>query len=159
CIHVLQPVPDEQEEEAMKSNSTQSPSLPVPDAEAYAHQQAVERRVGQQIQASESGFLPFEQRMDAALYDPGLGDYAAGNTKFGSTLPTGDFTTAPELTPLFAQTLARQVAQVLQASDSHTVLEFGAGSGSMAAAMIPALRELGLQPVYQILEVSGDLQQ
>src|SRR5690606_6946536 len=61
--------------------------------------------------------------------------------------------------PLFAQTLARQTAQVLKASDSRTVLEFGAGSGAMAAAMIPALRELGLQPVYQILEVSGDLRQ
>ncbi|MCC2595749.1 SAM-dependent methyltransferase [Pusillimonas sp. MFBS29] len=97
--------------------------------------------------------------MDMALYAPGLGYYAAGSTKFGATLPTGDFTTAPELTPLFAQTLARQVRQILLASDSCTVLEFGAGSGAMAAAMIPALRELGLDPVYQILEVSGDLQQ
>lgn len=143
----------------MRAASTQPTGLPTPDAEASAHQQAVERHLGQQIQACESGFLPFEQWMDQALYAPGLGYYAAGNTKFGSTLPTGDFTTAPELTPLFAQTLARQVAQVLQSSASCTVLEFGAGSGAMAAAMIPALLELGLQPVYQILEVSGDLQQ
>ncbi|NYT60458.1 SAM-dependent methyltransferase [Alcaligenaceae bacterium] len=143
----------------MKPASSIPTGLPTPDAEAQAHQQAVEHYLTQQIQTSASAFLPFEQWMDLALYAPGLGYYAAGSTKFGSALPTGDFTTAPELTPLFAQTLARQVAQVLQASDTCTVLEFGAGSGAMAAAMIPALRELGLQPVYQILEVSGDLQQ
>src|SRR3546814_7192584 len=108
CIHVPQPVLDEQEEKAMRPVNNQPTGLPAPDAEASAHQQAVERHLGQQIQACESGFLPFEQWMDQALYAPGLGYYAAGNTKFGSTLPTGDFTTAPELTPLFAQPLARQ---------------------------------------------------
>ena len=143
----------------MIPTQTQIPNLPEPDADAQAHLQAVEHHLGQLIQACPDGFLPFEQWMSQALYAPGLGYYAAGNTKFGSTTPTGDFTTAPELTPLFAQTLARQAAQILQASDSHTVLEFGAGSGAMAAALIPALRALGLEPVYQILEVSGDLQQ
>src|SRR5690606_1216882 len=144
-------------EKTMKAANMLPAGLPLPDADARAHQQAVEHYLGQRIAAADGGFLPFEQWMDLALYAPGLGYYAAGNTKFGSTLPTGDFTTAPELTPLFARTLANQVAQVLQASQSRTVLEFGAGSGAMAQAMIPALQEQGLQPVYQILEVSADL--
>ena len=48
--------------------------------------------------------------MELALYTPGLGYYAGGATKLGGA---GDFVTAPELSSLFSQTLARQVAQVL----------------------------------------------
>src|SRR5690606_33055364 len=77
----------------------------------------------------------------------------------GAELPTGDFTTAPEMSPLFGQTIARQAAQVLKASQSVTVLEFGAGSGALAADVIPALGQLGIEPQYQILAVSADLQQ
>lgn len=131
--------------------------LPPLDAASAQHTQAVARYLAQQIAACPSGFMPFEQWMHLALYAPGLGYYAAGNTKFGAELPTGDFTTAPEMTPLFGQTLARQIAQVLTASGSVQVLEFGAGSGALAAALIPALRLLGIEPTYQILEVSADL--
>lgn len=131
--------------------------LPPLDAASAQHAQATASYLAQQIAACPSGFMPFEQWMHLALYAPGLGYYAAGNTKFGADLPTGDFTTAPEMTPLFGQTLARQVAQVLTASGSAQVLEFGAGSGALAAALIPALRQLGIAPVYQILEVSADL--
>src|SRR5690606_30065293 len=88
---------------------------------------------------------------------PGLGYYAAGNTKFGSRTPSGDFTTAPEMTPVFGRVLARQIAQVLEATKTNTVLEFGAGTGALAAAVIPALKELGIEPQYQILELSADL--
>lgn len=95
--------------------------------------------------------------MAEALYAPGLGYYAAGNTKFGAELPTGDFTTAPEMTPVFGQVLARQVAQILQSTGTNTVLEFGAGTGALASALIPALRELGIEPRYLILELSADL--
>src|SRR5690606_29214579 len=83
--------------------------------------------------------------------------YAAGSVKFGGGLPSGDFTTAPELSPVFGQTLARQVAQVLRATKTNRVLEFGAGSGALAAAIIPALRDLGIEPEYSILDVSADL--
>ncbi|MGP1613821.1 MAG: class I SAM-dependent methyltransferase, partial [Pollutimonas bauzanensis] len=137
---------------------TLAPSgLPGLDRDSAAHKQAMESFLVRQIAGMEQGFMPFEQWMNLALYAPGLGYYAAGNTKFGAALPTGDFTTAPEMTPLFGQTLARQVAQVLEASNDTHVLEFGAGSGALAEAMIPALRGLGIEPVYQILEVSADL--
>lgn len=128
----------------------------MPDSDALAHTREVDRHLAQAI-ADADGFLPFEQWMALALYAPGLGYYAAGSVKFGGDQPTGDFTTAPELSPLFGQTLARQIAQVLQATNSTQVLEFGAGSGALAAAIIPALRQLGITPQYRILEVSADL--
>lgn len=143
---------------AMQDSTTIIPTgLPALDATTAEHSLTVARYLAGQIKACEAGFMPFEQWMHLALYAPGLGYYAAGSTKFGQNLPTGDFTTAPELTPLFGQTLARQVAQVLRESDSIRVLEFGAGSGALAAAIIPALRELGIEPEYRILEVSADL--
>ena len=105
----------------------------------------------------EGGFLPFEQWMHYALYAPHLGYYTGGSTKFGSNQPTGDFTTAPELSPLFARTLSRQVMEVLEGSQSLSILEFGAGSGALAEALITELRKQGIEPQYSILEVSPDL--
>ncbi len=142
----------------MTPAATVPTGLPQPDADALAHAQAVADYLAQRIAETDRGFLPFDQWMQEALYAPGLGYYAAGSVKFGSALPTGDFTTAPEISPLFAQTLARQVAQVLHASGSNQVLEFGAGSGALATALIPALREFDIKPQYRILDVSADLQ-
>lgn len=136
--------------------------LPGLDPASIPHLKQMEEHLVAQIHAQHDNYLPFDQWMDLALYAPGMGYYAAGNTKFGGTtdgkpLPMGDFTTAPELTPLFGQTLARQVAQILHGADATHVLEFGAGSGALAAALIPALKALGITPKYQILEVSADL--
>lgn len=147
------------------SPSTQTPtpqpsmssSLPEPDLIAAQHSAALRQHLEAQIKAAPSAFLPFDQWMQSALYAPGLGYYAAGTEKFGSNLPVGDFTTAPELTPFFGQTLARQIAQVLQQTNTAHVLEFGAGSGALAASIIPALQQLGIQPTYTIIEVSADL--
>ncbi|TAM06479.1 MAG: hypothetical protein EPN67_05155, partial [Pusillimonas sp.] len=172
----------------MSFHTTIPTGLPALDPESAAHTQAVERYLVEQIEHAPWGFMLFEQWMNLALYAPGLGYYAAGNTKFGGqpvnpgttaaaappqsanaaaadpgTSPgvrqtsVGDFTTAPELTPIFGQVLARQVAQILKACGSTNVLEFGAGSGALAASLIPALRELGIEPTYQIMEVSADL--
>lgn len=98
--------------------------------------------------------------MGEALYAPGLGYYAAGNIKLdslSSTTPAGDFVTAPELGPLFAQTLASQVAAILQGSHSSQVLEFGAGTGALASGILDALDALGVRARYEIMEVSADL--
>ncbi|WP_066457399.1 class I SAM-dependent methyltransferase [Castellaniella caeni] len=127
--------------------------LPEPDADALAHSARVQAMLIERIRQA-GGWLPFDAWMQAALYAPGLGYYSAGSVKFQRE---GDFTTAPEISPLFGQALAPQVAQILQASGSTTVLEFGAGSGALAAALIPALQGLGIQAHYQILELSADL--
>lgn len=142
----------------MIPSADRATGLPLLDKASAAHEADVIRHLRDVIEHSPQGFITLETWMDHALYAPGLGYYAAGNTKFGSDLPTGDFTTAPELTPVFGATLARQIAQVLEQSGSTQVLEFGAGSGALAAAVIPALLQLGIEVHYQILEVSADLQ-
>lgn len=111
--------------------------------------------------AGHGGWLPFDRFMAIALYEPGLGYYANALAKFGH-LPQGgsDFVTAPELTPLFGQALARQVAQALAASGTDEVWEFGAGTGALALQVIEALAELG-QPLrrYTIVDLSGSLRE
>jgi SAM-dependent MidA family methyltransferase len=131
-------------------------SLPEPSADAQAASYALVQRIAAEIRASGSdGWLSFARYMGLALYTPGLGYYAGGSRKFGAE---GDFLTAPELTPLFGQALARQVAQVMKAS-AAVVLEAGAGSGKLAADLLLALDALGCAPEhYQILELSGELQ-
>ena len=57
------------------------------------------------------GWLPFDTFMELALYAPGLGYYSAGAVKLGAG---GDFVTAPEVSKLFGQCLAREGASALQ---------------------------------------------
>lgn len=132
---------------------------PLPPA-AQAHSEAVAAHLRAAIGAA-SGWLPFDHWMAEALYAPGLGYYAAGNVKLAeadASAPAGDFVTAPQLTPLFARTLARQVAQVLRQTDTQAVLEFGAGTGALAEGVLRELDALGLWDTqYLILEVSADL--
>src|SRR5215470_1411315 len=86
-------------------------ALPEPSPEARAHSELVSRRIREEIEAS-AGWLAFSRYMELALYAPGLGYYSAGARKLG---PEGDFVTAPEISPLFGRTLARQVHQILRA--------------------------------------------
>ena len=121
------------------------------------------------------GWLGFDRFMELALYTPGLGYYANGATQFG-TLPHGskgskgsagnvhgagsDFVTAPEMTPLFGYCLAQQVAQALQATGTHEVWEFGAGTGALALQIIQALQAMGLPLArYTIVDLSESLKQ
>jgi SAM-dependent MidA family methyltransferase len=108
--------------------------------------------------AQAGGWISFERFMAMALYEPGLGYYAHGSRKFGH-LPTSgsDFVTAPELSPLFGRTLARQVGQVLEATGTDTVWEFGAGSGALAEQLLSALGERVKR--YGIVDVSGALRE
>ena len=104
--------------------------------------------------ADNGGWLPFDTFMELALYAPGLGYYSAGAVKLGAG---GDFVTAPEVSALFGQCLARQCAQIL-AETGGGILEFGAGTGAMAASLLEELAQLGALPErYAILELSADL--
>lgn len=142
-----------------------SPSLPTLDADSAQHCARMSAHLKRAIEAA-GGWLPFDQWMSQALYAPGLGYYAAGAVKLassgatdarGTPIAEGDFVTAPELTPLFGRTLARQAAQVLALTDTCTILEFGAGTGALADSVLAAL--VGEVPdiQYQIIEVSADL--
>jgi SAM-dependent MidA family methyltransferase len=128
-------------------------TLPLPAPEAAEHSARLVESIRGDI-AAHGGWISFARYMELALYAPGLGYYAAGAHKFGEA---GDFVTAPELSPLFGRTLARQVAEVMSCSAPH-ILELGAGSGKLAADMLAELEQLGSLPdSYAILEVSADL--
>lgn len=130
--------------------------LPRPAPQALAHSQRLTDHVHAEITAA-GGVISFERYMELALYAPGLGYYSAGARKFGAA---GDFVTAPELSPLFAQCLAAQCAQVLAELGGGDILELGAGSGRMAADMLNEFARLGTMPDhYLILEVSADLRE
>ncbi|HSI55891.1 MAG: class I SAM-dependent methyltransferase [Ramlibacter sp.] len=104
------------------------------------------------------GWLPFDRFMAQALYAPGLGYYANDSRKFGRLPSSGsDFVTAPEMTPLFGQALAVQLADALQATGTDEVWEFGAGSGALAAQLLQALGDRVRR--YTIVDVSGSLRE
>ena len=106
--------------------------------------------------AQAQGWLPFDRFMALALYEPGLGYYANAGRKFGLGPGSGsDFVTAPEMSPLFGRVLAAQVRQGLQASGCAALMEFGAGSGALAAQLLDALGEAVLS--YDIVDLSGTL--
>ncbi len=131
------------------------PSLPPPSPEALAHSNRLRSLILQDI-AQQGGWIPFSRFMELALYAPGLGYYTAGARKFGAE---GDFITAPELSPLFGRTVARQLAEVMALSAPH-ILELGAGSDKLAADVLLELEQLGSLPErYSILEVSADLRE
>ncbi len=134
------------------------------------------------------GWLPFDAFMAMALYEPGLGYYSSHRPTFGRmpgghVTPVGpavhagsagastasgagsDFVTAPELSPLFGQTLARQVRQALQATGTGDVWEFGAGSGALALQILKQVDEWeqanGSRIIenYTIVDLSGSLRE
>lgn len=130
-------------------------TLPSPGNEAAAHGARVATHVHDLI-AREGGAIGFDAYMDAVLYAPGLGYYSAGATKLG---PDGDFTTAPEISPLFSRCLAHQWVQLHQVG-LKDVLEVGAGSGRLAADFLVEAAAQGALPArYCILEVSAELRQ
>jgi Uncharacterized conserved protein len=130
-------------------------TLPLPDQDAQQASEALISHIRDEIDSA-GGWIGFEHFMEMALYTPGLGYYSGGAHKFGSA---GDFITAPELTPIFAQTLATQVRQILALSTPH-ILEVGAGSGRLVADLLLELAKHDALPEsYEILDLSGELRE
>jgi SAM-dependent MidA family methyltransferase len=142
----------------MNPKAHEPASLPAPGPDALAQSDALAAHLRARLDAA-GGWLPFARYMEDALYAPGLGYYSGGSVKFGRRPEDGsDFITAPELSPLFAATLARPVAQALAASGTRALLEFGAGTGKLAAGLLEALDALGAAfDSYSIVELSGEL--
>ncbi len=94
--------------------------------------------------SAQGGWISFARYMDLALHAPGLGYYSRDARMIGAA---GDFITAPELGSLFGRTLARQLKEL-----DGPILELGAGSGSLAEALLAELER-----EYFILETSAAL--
>jgi SAM-dependent MidA family methyltransferase len=125
-----------------------------------AHSAGLSAEIALEV-ASHGGFLPFSRYMEMALYQAGGGYYSAGAHKLGSG---GDFTTAPEISPFFGMALTNTILPVLEVFRSQgkptRILEFGAGTGKLAASILHRLKELDF-PLdrYEILEIAPDLAQ
>ena len=83
------------------------------------------------------GPMRFDRFMELALYDGEFGFFGSGRLR---SHRTGDFLTSPEVSPLFGDTLARFVAAERdRIGHLDTVIDCGAGSGSLLAGLLPAV--------------------
>ena len=124
------------------------------------HSELLKAKIASQI-ASQGGWIPFSRYMEMALYEPGMGYYSAGAHKLG---PGGDFTTAPELSPLFGAAICSTLLPVLEGLKAQNlptqILEFGAGTGKLASSILTRLHDLNFTlDRYDIVEISPDLAQ
>jgi SAM-dependent MidA family methyltransferase len=126
-----------------------------PSTEEASHSQTLARLIQKEIQA-QKGQISFAKYMEMALYTPGLGYYAAGKNKFGSK---GDFTTGPEISPLFGATIVQTFLPIIKHLQNLNlpvkILEFGAGTGALAKQLLSGLGDaIGR---YTIIDLSGTL--
>ena len=129
-------------------------ALPTPSSDAIALSNQLLSQIIAEIKTQ--GAISFARYMELALYAPGLGYYQNGYQKFGKE---GDFVTSPEISPLFSYCLANQCADILSELNGGDILEFGAGSGVMAADILSHLQKINQLPnQYFILELSASLQ-
>jgi SAM-dependent MidA family methyltransferase len=127
--------------------------LPEASADALSASHALQDLIAADLRRH-GGWISFARFMELALYAPGLGYYSGGAAKLGKD---GDFTTAPEITPLFGKTLAHVAAGVMQQSAPY-ILEFGAGTGRLAHDILTELQDSGVTVAgYAIVELSGEL--
>jgi len=140
-----------------RANSGAAPEgLPAPPAGAAEHSRRLAEALRAEIAAA-GGAITFQRFMELALHAPGLGYYSAGSRKLGAE---GDFVTAPELSPLFARTLAAPCRAALARLGQGSILEVGAGSGALAAGVLAELAALEALPEeYLILEISAELRE
>lgn len=104
-------------------------------------------------------FLPFADFMALALYHPEYGFYNSAEFHIGSQ-PNAAYTTAAEISPLFAQCFAKQCLQLFREYDLPTnILEIGAGSGRFAFDLLTQLQKEApfLSTNYYIYDVSHRL--
>ena len=128
--------------------------LPEPDDQETEHSARLCALIEAEL-ARADGWIPFTRFMELVLYAPGLGYYSSGTAKLGRG---GDYTTAPELSPVFGACLAQAVGPVLEELGGGDLLELGAGTGALAVQLLTELaRNEQLPRSYRILEVSADL--
>ena len=127
--------------------------LPAPAPDALAASRSLQRLIVDDIRRNE-GWISFARYMELVLYAPRVGYYSGGAAKLGKE---GDFTTAPELSPLFGATLASLAAELFPQT-APAILEFGAGSGKLAFDILTELQAAGVAlQHYLIIEVSPQL--
>ena len=130
--------------------------LAPPSAESADRSRMLTESIRQKMQKLQ-GRVSFADFMADALYDPMLGYYQNPGFIIGSR---GDFTTAPEISPLFARCFARQCREIFSTLGDDVILELGAGSGRFALDILIELEQLQALPKhYLVYEISESLRQ
>lgn len=131
--------------------------LPYLNSTHQAQSEALRQLIIDAIQQDTTQSISFARFMALALYEPHFGYYTASLNKLGEQ---GDFVTAPEISPLFAQCLGQQCQEIFGRLGGGDILEIGAGTGKMARDLLLFLEKKGTLPIrYKILEISPDLKQ
>ena len=134
-------------------NTAMQLQLPQPSPDALSASHALQDLIAEEIRRHD-GWISFARYMELALYAPDVGYYSGGAAKLGKD---GDFTTAPEITSLFGETLAH-AAGALMAQSVPQILEFGAGTGKLALDILTECAAAGITlESYSIVELSGEL--
>jgi SAM-dependent MidA family methyltransferase len=111
--------------------------VPPPDLDSVESDPVLVERIVAEI--ARDGPMTFARFMELALYEPDHGYYRAQAPRPGRG---GDFLTAPEAHPIFGRALARHVIDAWRAIGTPVPFELrehGAGSGSLALAMLDGI--------------------
>ncbi|MHA7840282.1 MAG: class I SAM-dependent methyltransferase [Gammaproteobacteria bacterium] len=135
--------------ETLQQQAEKNPTIWQYHKQCLSHLQHLTEQAG--------GLISFATFMEQALYGTGVGFYTSGHPILGEQ---GHFTTASELSPLYAQCFAQQADSLLQTYAAPTILELGPGSGTFAAHMLLALEALDSLPEkYLLMDISERLRQ
>jgi SAM-dependent MidA family methyltransferase len=104
-----------------------------------------------EIESSSEHHITFARFMERALYEPDLGYYRQPEDR-----PTdaGDFLTAPETHPIFGWTIARRIESMWAEMGEPRpldLIEYGAGSGTLALAILEGLRRHGATDLLAVM--------
>lgn len=128
--------------------------LPAPGDHSLQRSNALSETLRQAMD-KHHGFLSFAHFMESVLYHPEWGYYTAPAFDIGKH---GDFTTAPEISPLFARCFAHPLPPIFDHIGTGHILELGAGTGRFANDLLHQLEQLNSLPQhYYIHEISAVL--
>jgi SAM-dependent MidA family methyltransferase len=134
----------------------QTPSDGRPATESFSESSAdrstrLAALIRAEIDSSATGRITFARFMERALYEPGLGYYRQPEDR---PTDTGDFLTAPETHPIFGWTVARRVEAIwteLGRPSPFDMIEYGAGSGTLALSILDRLRRRGSKDLIEVI--------
>lgn len=101
---------------------------------------ALEQLIRAECEQSPSRMIPFARFMEQALYHPRYGYYTVKKTKVGKN---GDFYTSATVHPIFAETIADTVADIMEQvrPAEPALVEIGGGTGYLMKHLLGRLQK------------------
>jgi SAM-dependent MidA family methyltransferase len=126
-------------------------SEPSPELAPAGRSAELVARIRTEIEREPQRRITFDRFMERALYEPDLGYYRQNADR-----PTdaGDFLTAPETHPIFGWTIARRIEQLwadLGEPVPFGLIEYGAGSGTLALSILEGFRRHGSGRLFEAI--------